>query len=109
MKNAEYNTQQVRETCERKLEIEFRTTGKEFNGWFKEGEQRICRITIPKGRKGIGRGLYHSMATQLYLSNAQFDDLLDCPLMRKDYKALLLEKGKIRRPDSSERLPEICG
>ena len=105
MKNAEYDTRSVKETCENKLEIEFRTTGKEFNGWFKQGERKICRITVPKGRKPIGRGLYHSMATQLYLNNSQFDDFLDCPLIREDYEGILLEKGKIISTDSSDPSP----
>ena len=99
MKNAEYNTQDVKEKCESKLEIEFRTTGKEFNGWFRQGERKICRITVPKGRKQIGRGLYHSMATQLYLTNSQFDDFLDCPLQRKGYEKILIEWGKIKPID----------
>lgn len=100
MKNAEYNTRDVRNTCESKLEIDFRTTGKEYNGWFVHGDCKICRITVPKGRKEIGKGLYHSMATQLALTNSQFDDLLVCPLKKKGYIEILFEKGKIKSLNS---------
>lgn len=95
MKNAEYDTGDVKEKCENKLKIEFRTSGKEFNGWYSKGDIKICRITVPKGRKVIGRGLYHSMAMQLCLTNAQFDDLLDCPLTKDGYEGILLQSGKI--------------
>lgn len=101
MKNAEYDTGDVKGKCENKLNIEFRTSGKEFNGWFRKGDIKICRITVPKGRKAIGRGLYHSMATQLFLTNSQFDDLLDCPLKREGYEGILLENGKIKHCNPS--------
>ena len=87
MKNAQFNTNDIRKCCEneKKLGIEFRTSGKEYNGWFKKEDKRICRITVPKGRKGVGKGLYRSMAKQLKLAVYEFDDLLECPLDTKDY------------------------
>ena len=93
MKNASFNTHDVKKCCEQKLDIDFRTKSKEFNGWFTKHDRKLKRITIPKGRKPIGRGLYQSMATQLGLSVAKFDDLLDCPLDKQGYQTILEEAG----------------
>ncbi len=98
MKNTQFSTHDVRKCCEteNKLGIEFKTKGKEFNGWFKRGGIKICRITVPKGRKSMGKGLYQSMANQLRLTVRQFDDLLVCPLNRNGYLEILREKGIIK-------------
>jgi len=95
MKNAEYSTHDVKKCCQNKLSIEFRTKGKEFNGWVKINDLKLARITVPKGRKPIGKGLYHSMALQLKLSTGEFDELLECPLIENGYKRILREKGVI--------------
>lgn len=96
MKNANFTTRDVKSCCENesKLGIDFRDS-KEFNGWFKKDDKKICRITVPKGRKSIGKGLYRSMASQLKLSIKQFDDLLECPLTKEGYENILSEKGII--------------
>ena len=91
MKNAQYNTDDVKKRCEDKLGIGFEC-GKEFNGWFKHKEKKIARITVPKGRKPIPPKTYQSMARQLKLSTGQFDDLLDCPLVMDQYIDILKEK-----------------
>jgi hypothetical protein len=94
MKNAEFNTHDVKRCCEKetKLGIVFKTEGKEYNGWFKYEGIKIARITVPKGRKPMGKGLYNSMAGQLKLSVAEFDKLLECPLNRAKYIAILERK-----------------
>jgi len=96
MKNANFTTRDVKICCEneRKLGIHFRDS-KEFNGWFKKDDKKICRITVPRGRKRIGKGLYRSMARQLNLTTAQFDKLLECPLTKDKYERILYEKGLI--------------
>ncbi|HQU73708.1 MAG TPA: hypothetical protein PKV71_21380 [Calditrichia bacterium] len=91
MKNAQYSTNDVRRVCENKLRIDFSTKGKEFNGWFWLNGKKVARITVPKGRKPIGKGLYKNMAHQLKLNTQQFDDLLDCPLTLDEYLELLKE------------------
>jgi len=98
MKNANFSTQDVKSCCENesKLGVEFRA-GKEFNGWFKKDDKKICRITVPKGRKRIGKGLYRSMARQLNLTTGQFDELLECPLTKYEYEKILYEKGLIKK------------
>lgn len=97
MKNAQYKTNHIKKCCENenKLGIEFRTFGKEYNGWFEKEGKKICRITVPKGRKDVGKGLYRSMARQLKLLVDDFDDLLECPLDRNGYERILREQNII--------------
>jgi len=95
MKNASFNTNDVKKCCENKLDIEFRKKGKEFNGWFKINEVKICRITVPKGRKSIGKGLYYSLAVQLKLTAEEFDELLECPLIKNEYEKILRKQNII--------------
>ena len=79
MSRAQFDTSDVKRKCETKLAIEFRE-GKEYNGWFVHDGRKICRITVPMGRKEIRPGTYSSMARQLNLTAAKLDDLLECPL-----------------------------
>jgi hypothetical protein len=88
MKQSSFDTNDVRKCCERKLEITFRH-GKELNGWFRLGGRKAARITVPKGRKNIPPKTYKSMADQLRLSVQEFDELLECTLMRAGYEVLL--------------------
>lgn len=94
MKNATYNTLDVKNVCVRKLNICFRDGG-EFNGWFEHDGKRIARVTVPHGRKPIPPKTYKSMATQLKLTTEQFDLLLDCPLKNEHYIQILSEKKLI--------------
>ncbi len=97
MKNAQFDTNDIKKCCENrnKLGIEFRKSGKEYNGWFKKEGKKICRITLPKGRKDVGKGLYRSIARQLKLAVDDFDDLLECPLDRVGYEKLLKDQDII--------------
>lgn len=88
MKNAKFNTKDVKDVCEKKLHIEFRDGG-EFNGWFWLDGKKAKRITVPKGRKPIPPKTYQSMARQLGLQVGQFDSLLECPLKLKEYKQII--------------------
>jgi hypothetical protein len=98
MRNAQFTTHDVKRCCEsdNKLNIDFKK-GKELNGWFKKDDRKICRITIPKGRKTIGKGLYRSMATQLKLTTKQFDELLVCPLNKSGYEEILQNLGVLNK------------
>lgn len=96
MKNNSYNTHEVKTICENKLSIDFpNRKSPEFNGWFKHGNKKIARITIPKGRKSIPPKTYKSMSKQLKLNVEQFDDLLDCPLDLDMYLEILRDQGLI--------------
>ena len=68
--------------------------GKELNGWITLNDLKVARITVSHGRKFITRKVYKSMANQLRLSVKEFDDLLECPLDRKKYEAILRIKLK---------------
>lgn len=92
MKNASYDSHDVKRVCENKLAIEFRTTGKEYNGWFLLPDgRRAARITVPKGRKDLPPKTYKSMATQLRLVVSDFDALLECSLIKAGYLKKLQE------------------
>lgn len=94
MKNASFNTHDVKKCCENKLNIEFRS-GKEFNGWYYHRNKKAARITVSKGRKPIHPKTYKTMAKQLKLTVEQFDDLLECPLEKQGYDKIL---GSILMP-----------
>ena len=92
MKNATYDSNDVKRVCEQKLNIGFRD-GKEYNGWFVLGDGRkAARITVPKGRKFLPDKTYKSMATQLKLTISDFDSLLDCPLTKEMYLKKLVAR-----------------
>ncbi len=89
MKNAQYDTRNVKHTCENKLGIAFRTGGKEYNGWFLLDGRKTARITVAKGKKFIPPKTYGQMARQLKLQVRDFDGLLDCPITREHYERIL--------------------
>lgn len=90
MRNAAFNTLNVKNCCENKLEIEFKKTrSKEHNGWFRLDGKKITRITVPKGRKFIPPKTYKSMAKQLKLEVDQFDELLECSLKIEGYRKII--------------------
>lgn len=91
MKNAQYNTMDVRKRCENKLDIDF-GSGSEQNGWFSLNNKKVARITVPYGRKSIPPKTYKSMANQLKLSVEDFDKLLDCPLKKEGYIKIIKAK-----------------
>lgn len=84
MDHHKYNTHTVKSRCENKLKINFRKN-KEFNGWFEYDGRKICRITIPTGRKPIPPKTYKSFANQLKVSVDFFDGLMRCPNSYKEY------------------------
>lgn len=92
MQNTSFSAHDIKKCCEKKLKIDFRT-GKEFNGWYYLDEKKIARITVPKGRKFIPSKTYKSMAKQLKLNVNQFDELLECTLMRDEYEEILEESS----------------
>lgn len=91
MDNSKFHTADVKRICENKLGITFRS-GKEYNGWFYKENKKFARITVPKGKKPIPPKTCSSMATQLKLTNSQFDRLLNCPLQYDEYINIIKEK-----------------
>jgi hypothetical protein len=94
-KQAQFSTHEVRQCCENKLDIEFIITGKAFHGWYKKGDVRVRRITVPEEKQLIGKALYRSMASQLGLTTDQLDDLLGCTLKKEGYEEILKDQGMI--------------
>ena len=91
MKNNKYKTHDVKNKCEKKLGIEFRSNG-ELNGWFIFNGRKTARITVPKGKKFIPPKTYKSMAFQLKLTVDEFDLFLDCPLTKEKYLQILKDR-----------------
>lgn len=91
MKNSKFDSHDVKSCCEKKLKIVFRDS-KEFNGWFLYNNIKVVRITVSKGKKFLLPKTYKSMANQLKLTSAQFDDLLECPLDKSGFEAILSKK-----------------
>jgi hypothetical protein len=100
LKNGNYHTQDVKHRCETKLGIQFKPGG-EFNGWFKDNNIKVTRITIPKGRKPIPPKTYKSMARQLKLTTEEFDEFLDCPIKLPEYREIL--KGQNSLPSQQKK------
>ncbi len=88
MKNSQFNTHDVKQRCEGKLDIAFKGSH-ELNGWFMLNDKKVARITVPHGRKFIPPKTYKSMATQLKFTTDEFDDLLECPLDRPKYESII--------------------
>ena len=88
-----HSIEKIKNACLYKLEIKFRK-GKEFNGWFKVDEKKLCRITIPKkkSRKDIATPTYKSMAIQLHLDVDEFNNLVDCTISKDEFTKMLLER-----------------
>jgi len=89
MKNAQFDSLEIKRCCEKKLDVTFRD-GRELNGWVEINGKKFARITVPKGRKEIPKGTYGSMARQLKISNKEFDELLECTLVRKEYEKIVI-------------------
>lgn len=92
MKNAQFDTSQVKKVCETKIGIQFNTNGKEFNGWYFLDGKKTCRITVPKGRKNVPMGTYQSMGRQLKLTSSEFDQFLECSMTAATYKSLVQQR-----------------
>ena len=89
MDNSQYDTRDVKRICGNKLGIEFsKHSGKRaphYTGWFYKNGQKLKRITVAKGRKPIPPKTYKTMAKQLGIQVKEFDLLLECPFIYKDY------------------------
>lgn len=60
------------------------------------GKKTSVRTMVSHGRGEYGDSLLKQVARQLSLSNAELEQLLDCPLSFEKYVALLVEKSVIR-------------
>lgn len=61
-----------------------------------DGTKALAKTKTSHGRGfDIDNALSGMMARQCALTQAQFLKLIECPLSRKDYEAILREKGKL--------------
>jgi len=54
------------------------------------------KTSLGSSHKTLSDGLVSAMAKQCGLTNAQFKNLIACPLSQKDMEAILVENGRIK-------------
>lgn len=54
------------------------------------------RTKISHGEKEVGNRLIGAMARQCRLSKDDFKKLIECPLSREQYEAMLVEAGEVK-------------
>lgn len=82
---------QVYTACKNKLDINFRDGG-ELNGWLYKDDRRVCRITVPKGRKEPSPKTLRKMASSLLLTLDEFGKLVGCTLSGPKAKDLIFSR-----------------
>ena len=88
MQNNKYTAHDIRQICSTKLKLAFKGNS-EQNAWYSLDGRKVCRLTVPHGRKNVKPKTYGSMARQLKLTVVQFDELLECSLQRAGYDAIV--------------------
>ena len=91
MKSRQIRANQVYNAVSNKLEIQFRTSGPHFTGWYILEGKKTHRISIPKGRKTLSTGVQKDVREKLRLSEEEFFSLIKCPMTGKDYAAKMQE------------------
>lgn len=81
---------------ENKLALRTRNSGDRLS-WFEHEGVVILRTKRSHGNKDLPENLIRQ---QLKLNEKQFSDLIDCPLTREKYVAILTEKGLITKKRS---------
>ena len=83
----------------------FRCDGGEhryFVYWSLSGKKSMAKTKTSHGsEKDIHDELLSRMAQQCGLTKKQFVDLIDCPLQRKPYEQLLVQRSKLAREDAA--------
>ena len=84
-----FKAKMVIDCLEQKLGIDFRQ-GREQNGWYCIGQDKILRVTVPKehggGHDSLTKGVARKVINQLRLTNYEFLDLYNCPMSGADYR-----------------------
>ncbi len=75
-----------------KLDLEVRTTGHIY-GWLVVEGKRILRVHYSFGKGNIPAKIAEKIRGQLKVNQQNFKDLIDCPLTKDDYLAIIKEKG----------------
>lgn len=82
---------------EGKLEVTLVRT-KEIHGWLMDGQRKILRFTLTPQHKGseLSPGAADRLRKESKLSENDFYDLIDCPLSREAYLAILEKRGLLK-------------
>ncbi len=78
----------------KKLQMEIRST-KDKHAWFVYEGRRILKTKRSHGRGELKGNIRHLIRQQLKLNDAQFRELVACPLERDGYIEILKQKGLI--------------
>ncbi len=65
-----------------------------------DGKKTQIRTRLSHSMNEYDDNLLGLMARQLKVSRGELDDLVDCPLSKEKYAALMLERGHVRRSES---------
>ena len=71
-----------------KLELDVRSTKHRY-GWFMFRGRKILRVHFSHGRGDVPGKVSDKIRSQLKLNQDDFRGLIDCPLTRQDYVAIL--------------------
>ncbi|HAZ64720.1 MAG TPA: hypothetical protein DCZ72_14075 [Armatimonadetes bacterium] len=58
----------------------------------------MTKVSRGAGGRDVGQSLLGKMARQVHLTSGEFRNLVDCPLDRVGYEALLVERGIVPPP-----------
>ncbi|MBM3241568.1 hypothetical protein FJZ31_35250 [Candidatus Poribacteria bacterium] len=95
MSKSTFRANQVYNVISNKLEIQFRTSGPHFTGWYILEGKKTHRISVPKGRKTLSAGVQKDVREKLRLNEEEFSSLIECPMKGKDYAAKMQDlKGQ---------------
>lgn len=61
-----------------------------------DGKKTSVRTRLSHGEREYGDNLLGQMAKQVGLVRRELDDLIDCPLTGPQYRALLIERGRVK-------------
>jgi hypothetical protein len=86
---------------ETKLGLQTRNSGDRLS-WFEHEGVTVVRTKRSQGNKDLPE---HLIRQQLKLNEKQFSDLIDCPLTKEGYVAILIAKGIITPRPTPSRTP----
>ena len=81
-----------------KLELESDEGGKHKLFWVKEGDTKITRTQIPRGKeyKELGEEILSRIAHQLYLTLSELKDALNCPMPEEKFHEIVSQRHRER-------------
>ena len=91
-----YRNGEAKRRLERKGFVNTHTKGKFFMAFYNDGRKtRAHTILNLRSNKVIGKGLFSKISSDLFLTNKELINLLDCPMEINDYIDILNQRGAI--------------